>query len=60
MSLSCIGKRGGISSQKIAHHFPEFPQGSYEEISADMIPWNSPIIARGKMGGMDGARWVKP
>ena len=34
---------------------PEFPQGNHEEISAGMIPWNSPINPRGNLGDVDGS-----
>ena len=34
--------------------FPEFPQGNYEEISAGMILWNSPINLCGNLGDVDG------
>ena len=33
---------------------PEFPQGNYEEISAGMIPWNSPINPCENLGDVDG------
>ena len=38
--------------------FPFIPQGNQEEISAGMIPWNSPINPRVKSGGRGWlARW---
>ena len=37
---------------------PEFPQGNYEEISAGMILWNSPIYPRGNLGHVDGCGWL--
>ena len=35
--------------------FPKFPQGNYEEISTEMIPWNSPINLFGNLGDVDGS-----
>ena len=32
-------------NEKFPYISPEFPQGNYQEISAGMIPWNSPLIS---------------
>ena len=34
---------------------PEFPHGNHEELSAGMIPWNSPINPHGNLGDVDGS-----
>ena len=41
--------------RKFSFMSPEFPQGNYVEISAGMLPWNSPINLRGNLGHMDGS-----
>ena len=40
-------RRREYPHKKFSFISPEFPQGNHEEISAGMIPWNSPIIRLG-------------
>ena len=48
------GKGGGkYPHTKFPFISPEFPQGNHEEISAGMMPWNSPINPRGNLGDVD-------
>ena len=47
-------RRQKYPHRKLPFISPKFPQGYYEEISAEMIPWNSPINPPGNLGDMDG------
>ena len=49
-------KRGKYPHRKFSFISPEFPQGSYEEISTGMNPWNYPIIPCGNLDGLPAVR----
>ena len=51
-------KRGKYPHRKFSFISPEFPQGNYEEISTEIIPWNCHINPCGNRGGGWLARWV--
>ena len=48
-------RRWKYSHEKFSFISPKFPSGNYEEISAGMILWNSPINLRGNLGNKDGS-----